>query len=163
MQYRELARTGLRVSEIGLGCEGFSGKTQAEAMAWINTALASVMISVYTMEELQDCLDYEQASAEERDYAMALAAMPKVSWRGHCMYCGHYTSCPRGMDVGMVTKLRKRYRKQCASIMRCWNTRPGNASAAARAKRDAPSAWRSANTCAQPKKSFVNKKERENI
>ena len=71
MQYRKLARTGLRVREIGLGGEGFSGKTQA--------------------------------SAEERDYAMALA------------------------------------------------------------KRDAPSAWRSAKTCAQPKKSFVNKKERENI
>ena len=103
MQYRELARTGLRISEIGLGCEGFSGKTQAEATAWIHTALASVVVSVYTMEELQDCLHYEQASAEERDYAMA------------------------------------------------------------RAKRDAPSAWRSANTCAQPKKSFVNKKERENI
>lgn len=76
MQYRELARTGLRVSEIGLGCEGFSGKTQAEATAWIHTALASVVVSVYTMEELQDCLHYEQASAEERDYAMALAAMP---------------------------------------------------------------------------------------
>ena len=105
MQYRELARTGLRVSEIGLGCEGFSGKTQAEATAWIHTALASVVVSVYTMEELQDCLHYEQASAEERDYAMALAAMPKVSWLGHCMYCGHCTSCLRGMDVVMVTKL----------------------------------------------------------
>lgn len=73
MQYRELARTGLRVSEIGLGCEGFSGKTQA--------------------------------SAEERDYAMALAAMPKVSWRGHCMYCGHCIPRPLGMDAVMVTKL----------------------------------------------------------
>ena len=98
MQYRELARTGLRVSEIGLGCEGFSGKTQAEATAWIHTALASVVIIVYTLEELQDCLHYEQASAEERDYAMALAVMPKVSWLGYCMYCGHCTPCPFGND-----------------------------------------------------------------
>ena len=26
MQYRELGRTGLRVSEIGMGCEGFVDK-----------------------------------------------------------------------------------------------------------------------------------------
>ena len=111
MQYRELARTGLRVSEIGLGCEGFSGKTQAEAIAWIHTALASVMVSVYTMEELQDCLHYEQASAEERDYAMALAAMPEVHvlWPLHTLPpwhgCGDGHQAPEpsqgtGRDTG---------------------------------------------------------------
>ena len=42
MQYRELARTGLRVSEIGLGCEGFSGKTQAEAGDSLDTYGAGV-------------------------------------------------------------------------------------------------------------------------
>ena len=82
-----------------MGCEGFSGKTQAEATAWIHTALASVVVSVYTMEELQDCLHYEQASAEERDYAMALAAMPEV----HVLWPLHIL--PRGMDVVMITKL----------------------------------------------------------
>lgn len=111
MQYRELARTGLRVSEIGLGCEGFSGKTQAEATGWIHTALASVMVSVYTMEELQDCLHYEQASAEERDYAMALAAMPEVHvlWPLHTLPpwhgCGDGHQAPEpsqgtGRDTG---------------------------------------------------------------
>ena len=36
---------------------------------------------------------------------MALPEMPKVSWLGHCMYCGHCTPRPRGMDVVMITKL----------------------------------------------------------
>ena len=33
MEYRELGRTGLRVCEIGLGCEGFVGKTEEETQA----------------------------------------------------------------------------------------------------------------------------------
>ena len=33
MEFRELGRTGLRVSEIGLGCEGFVGKTEEETQA----------------------------------------------------------------------------------------------------------------------------------
>src|SRR5699024_2087726 len=40
----------------------------------------------------------------ERDYAAAFAAMPKISWQGHCMYCGHCAPCPVGIDVATVTK-----------------------------------------------------------
>ena len=57
MNYRELGATGLKASEIGMGCEGF------------------------------------------RDYAPALAAFPKISWRGHCMYCNHCAPCPFGVSV----------------------------------------------------------------
>ncbi len=31
MEYRELGRTGLTVSAVGMGCEGFEGKTQEES------------------------------------------------------------------------------------------------------------------------------------
>ena len=39
MNYRTLGRTGLRVSEIGLGGEWFNGFTQAESTAIMDTAL----------------------------------------------------------------------------------------------------------------------------
>ena len=39
MEYRELGRTGLRVSEIGLGCEGFVGKTEEETQALMTQAV----------------------------------------------------------------------------------------------------------------------------
>jgi predicted aldo/keto reductase-like oxidoreductase len=66
--------------------------------------VVSVMSGARNLKELQDSIAYEQASAEERDYAAALAALPKISWVGHCMYCGHCAPCPAGIDVASVTK-----------------------------------------------------------
>lgn len=68
-------------------------------------AVSSVLSGARTLEELKECVAYEAASAEEKDYAPALAAFPKISWSGHCMYCGHCAPCPKGIDVAMVTKL----------------------------------------------------------
>ncbi len=39
-----------------------------------------------------------------KDYAAAFAVLPKISWKGHCMYCGHCAPCPKGIDVASVTK-----------------------------------------------------------
>lgn len=39
MQYRTLGRTGLRVSEIGLGGEWFNGLSQEESTAIVDTAI----------------------------------------------------------------------------------------------------------------------------
>lgn len=68
-------------------------------------AVAAVMCGARTLEDLKQSIAYEQTSDEEKDYAPALAAFPKISWSGHCMYCGHCAPCPKGIDVAMVTKL----------------------------------------------------------
>ena len=68
-------------------------------------AVAAVMAGIHSEKELTDALAYETASDQEKDYASALAGFPKISWSGHCMYCGHCAPCPVGIDVAMVTKL----------------------------------------------------------
>jgi predicted aldo/keto reductase-like oxidoreductase len=49
-------------------------------------------------------LAYETATPAEKDYASVFASFPKISWEGHCMYCGHCAPCPKGIDVATVTK-----------------------------------------------------------
>lgn len=67
-------------------------------------AVATVMSGAKTLEELDASIAYENASDEEKDYASAFAGFPKISWKGHCMYCGHCAPCPKGIDVASVTK-----------------------------------------------------------
>ena len=67
-------------------------------------AAASVMVGAHSEEELAAALAYEQASEQERDYAGVFASFPKMSWKGHCMYCGHCAPCPKHIDVATVTK-----------------------------------------------------------
>lgn len=62
-------------------------------------AVATVMSGARTLEDLKISIAYE-----EKDYAAAFAALPKISWKGHCMYCGHCAPCPKGIDVASVTK-----------------------------------------------------------
>ena len=68
-------------------------------------AVASVMSGARSLEELEQSLGYVSASPEDRDYAAALAAFPRISWVGHCMYCGHCAPCPAGISVADITKL----------------------------------------------------------
>lgn len=67
-------------------------------------AVATVLSGVHSMEQLTASLAYETAAEEERDYAAVFATFPKISWQGHCMYCGHCAPCPKGIDVASVTK-----------------------------------------------------------
>ena len=66
--------------------------------------VAAVMSGAHTVDELEKCLEYTTAADVEKDYAAAFAALPKISWEGHCMYCGHCAPCPQGIEVAAVTK-----------------------------------------------------------
>lgn len=67
-------------------------------------AVCSVMSGVRSLPELIDSIAYEYASDEERDYASVFASFPKISWSGHCMYCGHCAPCHKNINVALLTK-----------------------------------------------------------
>lgn len=67
-------------------------------------AVATVLSGARSLDDLKLSAAYEEASHKERDYASVFATFPKISWEGHCMYCGHCAPCPRGIDIASVTK-----------------------------------------------------------
>lgn len=75
-------------------------------------AVATVLAGAHSLEQLKACIAYETASAEEKDYAEAFASFPKMSWKGHCMYCGHCAPCPKGINIADVTKFLNLCRAQ---------------------------------------------------
>jgi len=75
-------------------------------------AVASVLSGVHSLSQLETSLAYEEADEAERSYAEAFAAFPKISWQGHCMYCGHCAPCPNEIDVATVTKFLNLARAQ---------------------------------------------------
>lgn len=77
---------------------------QCISYALSRPAVSVVLAGAHTVEELQESAAYCDASAEEKDYATALASFPRVNWVGHCMYCSHCEPCPRFIDIASVTK-----------------------------------------------------------
>jgi hypothetical protein len=67
-------------------------------------AVAVVLAGAHSVEQLENSVAYEDASMEEKDYALAFASFPNISWKGHCMYCSHCAPCSRFIDVASVTK-----------------------------------------------------------
>ncbi|WP_028042426.1 aldo/keto reductase [Candidatus Stoquefichus massiliensis] len=66
--------------------------------------VVSVMAGAHTIEELQLSTFYSDATNEEKDYAPILAHVPKHSFIGNCVYCGHCAPCVKGIDVASVNK-----------------------------------------------------------
>ena len=75
-------------------------------------AVGAVMCGARSAEDLRGALAYETATEEEKDYAAVFAAFPKISWAGHCMYCGHCAPCPQGIPIADVTKFLNLTRAQ---------------------------------------------------
>ncbi|MDO4549165.1 MAG: aldo/keto reductase [Clostridia bacterium] len=80
------------------------GVNQLIHYALTRPAVSTVLVGAHSVEQLDDCARYEDASDEERDYAAAFSGMSKVSWKGYCMYCGHCAPCPKHISVADVTK-----------------------------------------------------------
>ncbi|MBQ7217398.1 MAG: aldo/keto reductase [Synergistaceae bacterium] len=77
---------------------------QCIAYALSRPAVSCVLAGAHSVEQLAESLAYEDAPESERDYALALASFPKISWEGHCMYCSHCEPCPKKIDIASVTK-----------------------------------------------------------
>ena len=77
---------------------------QCISYALSRPAVATVCSGARNEEQLAESIAYCDASEEERSYAEAFAAFPRVSWSGHCMYCTHCHPCPAEINIADVTK-----------------------------------------------------------
>ena len=77
---------------------------QCISYALSRPGVSCVLAGAHSLEQLQESLAYESASESEKDYALALSSFPKISWKGHCMYCSHCEPCPMKIDIASVTK-----------------------------------------------------------
>ena len=66
--------------------------------------VVSVMAGAHNIAELKASVSYCTASPQERDYAPVLSCIPKHSFIGNCVYCGHCAPCVKGIDVASVNK-----------------------------------------------------------
>ena len=77
---------------------------QCIAYALSRPAVSCILAGAHSVEQLKQSINFENASEAEKDYAIALASFPKISWKGHCMYCSHCEPCPVKIDIASVTK-----------------------------------------------------------
>lgn len=66
--------------------------------------VVSVMAGSHSIEEMMESLAYEEASDQEKDFAELLANVPKHSFEGNCVYCGHCAPCVKGISVADINK-----------------------------------------------------------
>lgn len=67
-------------------------------------AVASVLGGYHTAEEILASIAYFDADDTQRDFSHILSTLPKHSFSGRCMYCGHCAPCPQKIDVAAVNK-----------------------------------------------------------
>lgn len=67
-------------------------------------AVSVVLAGAHSVEQFKKSLAYENATDEEKDYALAFASFPRINWKGHCLYCSHCAPCKKKIDIAYVTK-----------------------------------------------------------
>ena len=67
-------------------------------------AVAVVLAGAHSVEQFEQSLDYENATENQKDYATAFATFPRISWKGHCLYCSHCAPCVKKINIADVTK-----------------------------------------------------------
>ena len=77
---------------------------QCIAYALSRPGVSCILAGAHSVEQLQQSINFESATETEKDYALALSSFPKISWKGHCMYCSHCEPCPKKIDIASVTK-----------------------------------------------------------
>ena len=108
MQYRELGRTGLRVSEIGLGCEGFAGRDEAFTREMFRLTFAQGV----------NCMDLYSPDPElrsrigrmlrgKREQFIMQAHLCTIWKNGQYQCCLLYTSYPQGGWVPAFLQSRR--------------------------------------------------------
>ena len=67
-------------------------------------AVASVLVGIESVDQLNEALAYETADNADLDYASILAGAPKHAYYGQCTYCGHCQPCTVGINIALVNK-----------------------------------------------------------
>ena len=77
---------------------------QCMSYALSRPAVASVMIGMQSVKEVEDCLSYESMGEAEKDYSFIFSSLPRFSRNGRCVYCNHCLPCPAHIDIAQVGK-----------------------------------------------------------
>ena len=78
-------------------------KVQCISYALSRPSVLTVLPGASSVKELKECLEYLNATAEEKDFSV-IAGLKKRSDRLSCTYCQHCHPCPKGLDIALINK-----------------------------------------------------------
>ncbi|MCJ7423994.1 aldo/keto reductase [Candidatus Bathyarchaeota archaeon] len=66
--------------------------------------VSTTIPGVSSLNELDDILSYQDATAAEKDYSEIVKNFKEYE-AGQCVYCNHCLPCPSSIDIGRITRL----------------------------------------------------------
>lgn len=80
--------------------------TEAQCISYAldRPAVATVVIGMQRVSDIEQALDYYNLSGEEKDSSRVLASLGMFNASGRCMYCNHCLPCPAKIDIAAVNK-----------------------------------------------------------